>query len=1067
MFLPDWLNYSLSENAATVMFRGLRGISANWGELIATAQSTMSIYQDRRDPELVERLYDYNSTSALPLVAASRILDSASQAPAGLPEEHRANLGLSAAVAFGMYGNFPSAKAVIQRTKHFNNLEISSSLAAIVATAAPELLPEMLSYCDTDSAAKRYLELLEYFLRTGEITNTSEIRQALIECLLDAPSSFENSLFRSCRLCLEHIFNLSLARVLQEQCNCFSEAYINQLVDKGIRVLLPPQFKAIVHHDLPTNRGNTLISLPTSSGKTLLGELCLVAALQQKPGIVCYLAPYVALGNQVAQTLQEHLPKQYKIRRLIGGYRENECLNPHECMEVVVATPERMDALLRISPNLVPYIRCVVVDEAHGIQNDIRGIRLEGLLTRIRLLQERGSNTRLVLLSAVLTEYKSLKNWMNIRDDNIIIDNWKPTARRLTFWKEDGKLTWYIGDDPIRSPTAKNETKLGEYELPWIEQEFTSLNRIKQYERRGKELKNQKMRINTNIAYLVSFVFQTYKAPILCVCATRSDTRRVAAAIADRFPEYDPLPDKIAQVISQIESYHRSLRPLGEILKRGIAFHNASLPHKIRQSIEQAIKNREIIAVVATTTLAEGVDLPFRFTILVDWLTWQGEELPQPMPSLLFKNIAGRCGRAGVFTEGDTIIFDNPVGNEDFTRPYARRMKLQRDRFLSSEPDDAELTSAVEDIFSDYKKEHKVALKSVLASQFMAAIPENPDVDNLEDLFSRHLFATYRMNSIRETQELLLGIRASLEDESQGALARAFSPLKLTSFGEQANKTGFSPESCRLIVSVLQDCSPFEAINLNLFEESSFISTSQLVATASKLLRELGTLPEQPFNDLRKELSGKRVKLFRVKPDDFENVLELWLTGESEEMIFSGLPAVRKSKAKGRPHINQWMAGVSDLSDWDVEFDKFTDFISGAFVNFLPWLMRACDYLSAVSQGWSTSINWQEWAAMTEKGVNSKWALEAINKDVPVSRKSLCIVGSALPSIYITQADPLGINSIKNDLPFRYMVEDLFLSLVAQFNDYDALSKEIVYLYKWLWEQASLPVRDIFYTLFT
>ena len=104
---------------------------------------------------------------------------------------------------------------------------------------------------------------------------------------------------------------------------------------------------------------------------------------------------------------------------------------------------------------------------------------------------------------------------------------------------------------------------------------------------------------------------------------------------------------------------------------------------------------------------------------------------------------------------------------------------------------------------------------------------------------------------------------------------------------------------------------------------------------------------------------------------------------------------------------------------------------------------------------------------MTEKGVNSKWALEAINKDVPVSRKSLCIVGSALPSIYITQADPLGINSIKNDLPFRYMVEDLFLSLVAQFNDYDALSKEIVYLYKWLWEQASLPVRDIFYTLFT
>ena len=53
MFLPDWLDYVRSENTATAMFRGLRGISANWGELIATAQSTMSIYQDRRIPEMV------------------------------------------------------------------------------------------------------------------------------------------------------------------------------------------------------------------------------------------------------------------------------------------------------------------------------------------------------------------------------------------------------------------------------------------------------------------------------------------------------------------------------------------------------------------------------------------------------------------------------------------------------------------------------------------------------------------------------------------------------------------------------------------------------------------------------------------------------------------------------------------------------------------------------------------------------------------------------------------------------------------------------------------------------
>ena len=79
------------------------------------------------------------------------------------------------------------------------------------------------------------------------------------------------------------------------------------------------------------------------------------------------------------------------------------------------------------------------------------------------------------------------------------------------------------------------------------------------------------------------------------------------------------------------------------------------------------------MTVTATTTLAEGVDLPFRFTILADWLTWDGTNKQRPMASLLFRNIAGRCGRAGVMTEGDTIIFDNPVGDPIHTNPFSRQ----------------------------------------------------------------------------------------------------------------------------------------------------------------------------------------------------------------------------------------------------------------------------------------------------------------------------------------------------------------------------------------------------------
>ena len=74
--LPRWLDYALSENTAAAMFRGLQGLSARWGELIAAAQAVMGVYQDLPMGN-VEPLYD--EQNVLPLIAASRILDAASQ----------------------------------------------------------------------------------------------------------------------------------------------------------------------------------------------------------------------------------------------------------------------------------------------------------------------------------------------------------------------------------------------------------------------------------------------------------------------------------------------------------------------------------------------------------------------------------------------------------------------------------------------------------------------------------------------------------------------------------------------------------------------------------------------------------------------------------------------------------------------------------------------------------------------------------------------------------------------------------------------------------------------------
>ena len=744
------------------MFRGLRTTPAPWGELIASAQAVMGLFQDDLSGD-VERLYE--EQAALPLIAAARILDAASLSPAGLPPEHRRDLALTAAVAFGMYGNSLSAAAAIRRSVLPAETP-GPSLAAVVATAAPSLVGEMIPCCPGESVERRYLEGLAAYLRTGNENQAEALREGLIACVLAAPSPFEGALLRSCRLCLEHILRLSIARVFRESLPHLPGALLRRLVDRGVHVLLPPQFKAIVRRHLATRPENAILALPTSAGKTLLGELCLAASLGQRPGVVCYLAPYIALGRQIGDRLQKHLPNEYRVHTMVGGYRVAERLDPETRKEVVVATPERLDGLLRTAPEIVPHLRCIVVDEAHLIQNDTRGVNLEGVITRLLLLRGQGRRFRLVLLSAVLSRYDRLQEWIDAPDDLVVTDSWRPTARRLAFWRQSGRLVWCLGTDPVRGPGASNGSVIGEMDLPWPESRFYRAENIGYARKKAPQ-------VYRNVAYLAELFRQRYEAPILCFCPTKEGTRMAALALAQRFPVLESVPGKVGEAIELIESSHRFLLPLAGYLRRGVAYHNSTLPADVRRLIEEALQDGQVRAVSSTTTLAEGVDFPFRFTILIDWLTWQGDR-QRPMSTLLFRNIAGRCGRAGLLTEGDTVVFDNPLGDPALT--YApNRAQIQDDIFLAEQAD--EVTSALDRVSPG--TDDQAALHGVLASQFLAAIPENPDSEGLAARFGEAMFWSRWESNEARVRNALGGIERSLLDDARGALAMAASPMRL------------------------------------------------------------------------------------------------------------------------------------------------------------------------------------------------------------------------------------------------------------------------------------------------
>jgi len=965
---PEWLDYSMLENSAFAKRRGIPGYPIGWSELISSAQTVMSFMQDLEQSKHQE-LYDDNY--AAPLISAARIMDYSSQLVKEFPDSHRFNQTMVAAVAYSMLGNFPSASVCLARVE--SSAEFNFVSAALLATVAPGLIPKILSKAEMQPLTAAYLEQLVLFLETGNLELTEGLRQKFVDCMLHECTAFESGLMRSARVSLEHIISLSIPAVLEPYKQRFPSDFIHRLTASGLKVLLPPQLLAIQKFELLRGDKDVVLNLPTSTGKTLLGELFLINALDQKPGIVCYIAPYVAIVRQVADSMKRHSPKAFRVIRMTGSYKDAGKLAPDIESTIVVATPERFDAMLRTRPDLVSHIRAVVFDEAHLLESGSRGIRLEGLITRLKMIQKGNSILRLMLMSGVISNGEQLQEWLGTPKTTLIVNDWKPTSRRTAIWTRSG-LTWYVGTDKVRRTNQRSDTPYGSANWPWPNNMFYS---VKHY---GQKVAQQPS-FHQNIAYLVNVLQNEFAGPVLAVCGSRSSARGLSRTVADRFSKHADKIGPIGDLILLLQNKYPHLRTLAYCLEKRIAYHVATLPSEVKELIEDAVKSHQIDFVASTTTLAEGVDLPFRFTFIVDWLTWGGSK-EKPMAGSLFKNIAGRCGRAGSLTEGDTVIIDNPLCAAPFDS-YEARCQLFSKLYLSDE------LPAMKSSMGVFELDESIAAS--LASQFIAAIPENPTTENLAQVFFENTLIKYENDEPEKVQKLFSNIVDFIAGDQQEPFAVASSPLKLTQLGMASNNTGFSPRSCREIVNFLR---------------AETIPTD-LALAAEQLLSTFFELPEQSNSDLRKVFNGTNNR-FCVKSNDIETLLKQWIGGMRTENMFALLPFSKRSK-RAQP-ITNWIIGVdADSSHWDAEFDNFADLVSGVFQTFLPWLLRACDFLAVVAPD-QEARPWRNWANYMEFGVNSIWAVEALKLSIPADRLIALEMAESWPVDLVSEADPLGLN---------------------------------------------------------
>ena len=131
---------------------------------------------------------------------------------------------------------------------------------------------------------------------------------------------------------------------------------------------------------------NVVLGAPTASGKT---EAALAPLIEQHlsplrpPGLaILYLLPTRALINDLAARLAaplDGLRVSYAIKT-----HDLDSFDPKHPADLLLTTPESLDALLAAAPKTLIGVRAVVIDELHIFDGTVRGDQLRVLLNRLR-----------------------------------------------------------------------------------------------------------------------------------------------------------------------------------------------------------------------------------------------------------------------------------------------------------------------------------------------------------------------------------------------------------------------------------------------------------------------------------------------------------------------------------------------------------------------------------------------------------------------------------------------------------------------------------------------------------
>ena len=362
------------------------------------------------------------------------------------------------------------------------------------------------------------------------------------------------------------------------------------------------------------NQGKSVVvCAPTGSGKTLIGEYAIHRALRQQKRVF-YTTPLKALSNQKYRDFRSEFGEG-NVGLLTGDISLNRDA------PIVVMTTEIFRNMLygtrigEVGASMVG-VEAVVLDECHYMNDKQRGTVWEESIIYCP------PHVQLVALSATVANSQQLTDWISAVHGatELIYSNFRPVPLEFNFASPKGIVPL------LESNNAKLNAKLKSNRPPGS--------------RKAEDVPSN--------AFVVSKLAERDMLPAIFFIFSRRGCDKAVTEMANMRLVNDQESVRLKSRIDEFLANNPEAARAGQVepLYKGVAAHHAGILPAWKVLVEELFTQGLIKVVFATETLAAGINMPARTTVIssLSKRTDQGHRL---LTASEFLQMSGRAGRRG------------------------------------------------------------------------------------------------------------------------------------------------------------------------------------------------------------------------------------------------------------------------------------------------------------------------------------------------------------------------------------------------------------------------------------